>query len=295
MVIPDGTHHVRRIRLPWLALPVLILLLVGAVGTSAYWFQEYQDLSRQLPHLKTMQQQVKQQQTQIKTFADRLTQFTRQMSKLKFFNHKLRVMANLETASEPEAFLGVGGPENTGGGPGIKLSQTAGERRLSAMTRDLDKMAVEAELELQVQEELAKFLKEHRSVLASTPSIWPVRGWVSSGFGYRISPFTGKRQYHQGLDISNQPGTQIKAPADGVVTFAGVEGGYGKMLIVNHGHGMVTRYGHLRKFNTKVGQKVKRGQVIGFVGNSGRSSGPHLHYEVLRAGSAVNPRHYILD
>jgi len=146
-----------------------------------------------------------------------------------------------------------------------------------------------------VQQQLAKFLKERRSVLAATPSIWPVRGWVTSSFGMRISPFTGRSQFHHGLDISTRTGSNIRAPADGVVTFVGRSGGYGKILVINHGNGLVTRYGHLRSFAVKIGQKVKRDQVIAYVGNSGRSTGPHLHYEVMLAGVPTNPMYYILE
>jgi murein DD-endopeptidase MepM/ murein hydrolase activator NlpD len=163
------------------------------------------------------------------------------------------------------------------------------------MRQELDELYAAGDAERQVQIELAKFLKERRSILASTPSIWPVKGWVTSGFGNRTSPFTGKKQFHAGIDISNKKGTPIVAPADGVVTFAGRRGSFGNMVMINHGHGLVTRYGHLSKFEVKVGQKVKRGQKIARVGNTGRSSGPHLHYEVLMSGVPTNPRYYILD
>ncbi len=181
------------------------------------------------------------------------------------------------------------------GGSGVKLTNTMGERRVMIMRRDLDQMANDAETERSIQKELAKFLQERRSVLASTPSVWPVHGWVTSGYGYRISPFTGKRQFHAGLDISTRTGSPIVSPAAGVVTFAGREGGYGNMLVINHGHGLVTRYGHLSSFAVKLGQKIARGQKVGAVGSTGRSSGPHLHYEVLMSGVPTNPRYYILD
>jgi murein DD-endopeptidase MepM/ murein hydrolase activator NlpD len=295
LVIPEGTNRVSRFSLPRILLPLLLAVLVGAVGMAGYWFQQYNSLRADLPDLRNLQEQNRRQEAQIDSFATRLSEFQQQMAKLKSFNRRLRVMANLEKPNNSDEAFGVGGPEVHQGGSGVKLTNTMGERRVMIMRRDLDQMASEAEAERSIQKELAKFLQERRSVLASTPSIWPVHGWVTSGFGYRKSPFTGKRQFHAGLDISTRTGTPIVAPAAGVVTFAGREAGYGKMLVVNHGHGLVTRYGHLNSFGVKVGQKVARGQKLGTVGSTGRSSGPHLHYEVLMSGVPTNPRYYILD
>jgi len=295
LVIPEGTNRVNRFSLPRFVLPLVLALVVGALGMAGYWFQQYHALQANLPDLRNLQEQTRRQEAQINAFATSLSDFKQQMTKLKSFNRRLRIMANLEKPANADSVFGVGGPEIHVGGSGIKLTNTMGERRVMNMQRDLDQLTSEAETERSIQKELAKFLQERRSVLASTPSIWPVHGWVTSGFGYRISPFTGKRQFHAGLDISTRPGTPIVAPADGVVTFVGREGGYGRMVAINHGHGLVTRYGHLNSHCVKVGQKIKRGQRLGGVGSSGRSSGPHLHYEVLMSGVPTNPRYYILD
>ncbi len=132
-------------------------------------------------------------------------------------------------------------------------------------------------------------------MLLSTPSIWPVRGWLSSGFGVRNDPFNKTKKFHEGLDIANNPGLPIKATANGVVTFAGVNGGYGNVVMINHLNDIQTRYAHLQRFIVKLGQRVKKGQIIGYLGNSGRSSGPHLHYEVRKNGIPVNPKLYIIE
>jgi murein DD-endopeptidase MepM/ murein hydrolase activator NlpD len=120
-------------------------------------------------------------------------------------------------------------------------------------------------------------------------------GWVTSNFGYRTSPFTGRREFHRGLDIATRSGTPILAPADGVVIFAGPKRLSGNMIIIDHGHGMTTNYGHIKQAHKKKGERVKRGDVIAEVGNTGRSTGPHLHYEVLLNGVSVNPEKYILN
>lgn len=131
---------------------------------------------------------------------------------------------------------------------------------------------------------------ERRNALASaTPSIWPIAGWISSGFGNRRDPFTGGRDFHSGLDISGEQGQQVLAPADGVVTSASYSGNYGNLITIEHGFGLTTRYGHLSRFEIMAGQRVRRGQVIGYVGSTGRSTSSHLHYEVLVNGQLTNP------
>ena len=129
--------------------------------------------------------------------------------------------------------------------------------------------------------------------LASTPSIRPVDGSFSDSYGWRNDPFDGSREFHRGLDIVASPGTPVRAAADGLVTVAGRQAGYGKVVHLSHGSGLATRYGHLSEILVRPGQRVKQGDVVGKVGSTGRSTGPHLHYEVLRAGRQVNPRKYL--
>ncbi|MEO6213766.1 MAG: M23 family metallopeptidase [Vicinamibacterales bacterium] len=131
---------------------------------------------------------------------------------------------------------------------------------------------------------------ERRQALASaTPSIWPIAGWISSGFGSRTDPFNGSADFHPGLDISGRQGQLIHAPADGVVEGASFNGDYGNFVTIDHGFGLVTRYGHLSRFAVRHKQQVQRGDVIGYVGSTGRSTSAHLHYEVLVNGQLTNP------
>jgi len=133
------------------------------------------------------------------------------------------------------------------------------------------------------------------SYLTSVPSIWPVKGWITSGFGYRISPFTHTLQFHEGVDIANAPGTPVKAPAEGYVLYAGWARGYGNVIILGHGYGISTVFGHLEKILVKQGDHVNRGDVIGLLGSTGRSTGPHLHYEVRVNGVPVNPLNFLIE
>ncbi len=134
---------------------------------------------------------------------------------------------------------------------------------------------------------------ERLRVLASTPSLAPVSGFFSDGFGWRRDPIDGSREFHKGVDIVAPSGTPVRASADGLVTAAGRMSGYGAMIHLMHGYGLGTRYGHLSRVLVAPGQRVKRGDVIGLVGSTGRSTGPHLHYEVFRSGSQVDPRKYL--
>ena len=128
-----------------------------------------------------------------------------------------------------------------------------------------------------------------QALVSATPSMWPIAGWISSGFGNRRDPFTGEDAFHPGLDISADHGAPIHAPADGLVESAGLNGNYGNLITLDHGFGLVTRYGHLSRYAVFAGQAIRRGDVIGYVGSTGRSTSPHLHYEVLVNGQLTNP------
>ena len=150
------------------------------------------------------------------------------------------------------------------------------------------------DLELRIHA-LDQFLLDKNSMLRSTPSILPARGWITSYYGPRKSPHSGRKKMHEGLDIGGKTGTPILAPADGVVTFSGHKAGFGRFVQIDHGYGLETIFGHAHKLFVKEGETIKRGHHIAFLGNTGLSTGPHLHYEVRVNGIAVDPLYYILD
>lgn len=164
---------------------------------------------------------------------------------------------------------------------------------LSQLRIDIDRLTRLTKLEQLSYEKLDKTVKVRIGKIKATPSIRPVTtGHISDGFGYRSDPFTHRRRFHYGLDISTSRGTPIYAAADGVVNYAKRNGGYGLMVSINHGYGYETLYGHMSKLEVKRGQRVNRGDEIGKVGNTGRSTGSHLHYEVQLRGKPVNPYSY---
>jgi murein DD-endopeptidase MepM/ murein hydrolase activator NlpD len=183
---------------------------------------------------------------------------------------------------------GVAGANLTGanvgsGGPYDRLSEGPEALRLQGQW-------IDEQLEL-----VEKTFVETGELLASTPTIAPVTGVLTDGYGTRNDPITGRRAFHRGLDISARRGTPVYAPADGIVVFAGRNGGLGKTIRISHGFGFTTLYGHLNSLKVEAGDEVRRGEQIGTVGNTGRSTGSHLHYEVHVDGKSVNPLYYILD
>lgn len=143
--------------------------------------------------------------------------------------------------------------------------------------------------------EIKDYLSEQRDLYMATPKGWPVNGWLSSVFGRRKHPLKGTRDFHTGVDISANPGTPIKATADGIVSFSGWSGANGRLIAIEHGHGFRTYYAHNKKNTVKVGDVVQRGDIIAYVGSTGSSTGPHVHYEVWKDGKPRNPRPYLKE
>jgi len=234
------------------------------------------------------------QRRQIQNFADEINTLKSTLVNLNNFEKKIRIIANIEKPADHDSLFGVGGstPEDLDSQAPLKEKQNGLMREMHSQSRQLTLASINQQKGL---ESLYKELVNQRNLLSSTPSIRPAKGWISSGFGYRESPFTDLREFHKGLDIANRKGTPIIATGDGTVTFAGSKGFLGNVLVINHGHGIITRYGHLQKILVKRKENVKRGDTIGYMGNSGRGTGPHLHYEVLLNGIPVNPKKYILN
>jgi murein DD-endopeptidase MepM/ murein hydrolase activator NlpD len=181
----------------------------------------------------------------------------------------------------------------TGGGGGSTLpGSTASKVLSSSLTSPEDTFGVLRTL-LQVLERRLSSVRvdveRQEALAAATPSIWPTYGWLSGTFGRRRDPFTGEPAFHQGLDISAEKGQPVYATANGVVQQAAYTGEYGNLIVLKHDFGLSTRYGHLSRFNVKAGALVKRGDIVGFVGSTGRSTGAHLHYEILANGKLLNP------
>lgn len=190
--------------------------------------------------------------------------------------------ANISTENPVNAFKG-------------ELASERSSANYTTLLIKIDEAVKDSMLKEQSVVELWDALSDSQSILAATPSIKPTRGPVGSRFGYRIDPINGKTKMHAGLDIVASPGTLVRAPADGVVSFAGWDDQYGKLVSIDHGYGVLTRFAHNSQIFVQVGQKVSKYDVISASGSTGRSTGPHLHYEVRVNGIPVDPTNYILD
>jgi len=256
--------------------------------------REFEITNRLDNHLDEIQSQRK----QIQEFANEITALKNKLVAINGFEKQIRVIANLGATDESENIFGVGGsiPED------LDAQIPLAEKHNSLM-RDMHDQIEQLELASTNQQiglkALLNSLHDQQNLLASTPAIRPISrqytSWITSRFGYRISPFTQRREFHKAFDVSTAEGTPILATADGVVTFSGKKGFLGNAVIINHGHGIVTTYGHCSKILKKRGDKVKRWETIALVGNTGRSTGPHVHYEVHLNGIPVNPEKYILN
>ena len=234
------------------------------------------------------------QRRQIQKFAEGINSLKSKLVNLNNFENKIRIIANIEKPADHGSLFGVGGsiPEDLDSKVPLKKKHSSMMREMHEQTSQLNLASINQQKRF---ESLYKDLENKRNLLSSTPAIRPSKGWISSGFGYRTSPFTGLREFHKGIDFANRKGTPIIASGDGVVTFVGTKGFLGKVIVIDHGYGKVTRYGHLQKTLKKRRETVKRGDTIALMGNSGRSTGPHIHYEVYLNGIPVNPKKYILN
>lgn len=193
---------------------------------------------------------------------------------------------------EQDNSLNLDNPVNTFKG---ELAAEKSAMNYSTLVIKIDSAVKDSLLKEQSVIELWETLSDSQALLAATPSLRPVRGPIGSRFGYRIDPINGKNKMHAGLDIVAAPGSPVRAPADGVVSFAGWDDFYGKLVSIDHGYGVLTRYAHNSQIYVQVGQQVSKYDVISATGSTGRSTGPHLHYEVRVNGIPVDPTNYILD
>ena len=293
VVFPEITGKPRNFRLSKFLFKGFIVASVLLISASVFFTHRYSVVSKEAREVTKLRTETRAQKLQIQKFVKQVQGFKKQMAHLEKFDRKLRTATALDKPEEitPNKW-GIGGAseENLND---VKLSTNATAfERLSA---DLEQLKDQADLQEISFFQLDQFFKDRRSLLSSTPSIWPTKGWVTSGFGYRRSPYTGVREMHEGLDIAARRHSKIIAPADGIVIRSGRDYGLGVLIEIDHGYGVISRYGHNSKNLAKVGDYVKRGQIIAYVGNTGRSTGPHLHYEVLLNGIPVNPMRYIFE
>jgi septal ring factor EnvC (AmiA/AmiB activator) len=334
IVVSDETAPIRRFEvLKKVVHSGLVALSLGAVLLSA-GLVDYVKLRRQAPELAALRAEAAAQRERLAAFEAEMGEVGRQLERVRELERKVRIIANLPGAAgaggeeivevgagqggeaepepgsqaEPEAgspaepepgsedplALGAEAPAPASAAGPVGGGRPAGEE-VSALRQEARRLGLVADAQTLSLRDLLEGLEKKQDQLASSPAVWPARGWLTSRFGPRISPFTGGRQFHAGIDIAGRPGTDVIAPARGRVVELGSDGPLGQSLTLDHGYGIRTLFGHLQSLEVKRGQLVERGQVIATLGNSGRSTGPHLHYGVEVRGKPVNPIDYIFD
>lgn len=281
------------LRRRWLRIAALAgLFCIAGLILLAF---SYRSLHRHAGELAYMQAGSSSHPMQLASMSEEIEGLNNQLQRMQKLDRKLRLLASLEPTTESsKPLLGLGGP-NTKASSGEDVFIADSQSTLiDTMRQELAKLKEATGRQEESFHELVSAFHDLKSLLAYTPSIWPVRGWVTSAFGRRVSPFTGKRSLHTGMDIASRKGALVVAPADGVVARVVTEYDFGKLLEIDHGYGLKTRYGHNSHILVRAGQRVERGDPIARVGDTGRSTGSHLHYEVHLNGVPVNPKRYIL-
>jgi len=293
MFLPGPNERVRTLSISKPALKAALLSIVALTFLSLYLFYEYNDAKDKVWELQSAREELMQQKAQVQGFALNLLEYKRQMFLLLDLDTKLRRVVSLGPRDRGRLVIGIGGPDEIRLQNLVPMGAKKQDEELREMHQELSKMKGAASRQETSLQMLIEYFEDKRSLYASTPSIWPVRGWITSPFGRRTSPFSGIPTFHEGLDIAAQTGTPVVAPADGIVVKAAFSPGYGNMVEISHGYGIKTVYGHNSRLNVKEGQQVKRGDVISYIGDTGSSTGPHLHYEVRQNGLPVNPLRYL--
>jgi murein DD-endopeptidase MepM/ murein hydrolase activator NlpD len=284
IVVPHAKARFRKFQVSvrvtrWLpTAAALSLLVAGSFGLH------YARVTAEVRQLRQLRAENEALVSRNREFAEGTQRLQARVQNLQSIVTKLGVMAGIEQSLPDPKIGGVGGAaafETVAPGADVGSSLINVDRSVSSLTEQSRK--------------LERFYKDQSALLASTPSVWPVRGYLSASFGNRLDPFTGQPDFHPAIDVSAPLGTKVMAPADGIVISTGAKGGYGNAIVLDHQYGIVTRYGHLSGFAVKPGQRVKRGEVLGYVGQTGRATAPHLHSEVWVRDQAQNPIHFILD
>lgn len=292
---PSGTRR-RSIHSAghFVALGLVFALVVGLVAGGGYlvgqWYQGSGQVAKWRSQLTAQQEEVarirQESQDEVAALTARLAELQSRVTRLDALGRKLIDVSRIDAEEfDFDSIPGVGGPDAAGEGGDYRMSE------LEVAIERLAKRLEDRERQLTV---LDGVLEDRELTAATTPAGRPIaKGWLSSPYGYRKDPFTGKKAWHAGIDFAGAEGSQVVAVAGGVVSHAGKRWGYGNLVEITHGNGYVTRYGHNSKILVEEGQIVHRGDQVAEMGSSGRSTGPHVHLEVLKNGKPTNPWKFV--
>ena len=291
MIIPSRKSGVKKISVSKIVIRNILIASLVAILAALYVVYDYASIKRDRAELVRLRTQTKEQSQQFRDLAIKIDGFADRMEQLRQFDKKIRILSADQTSRDKKLPLGIGGSDKE---TRIKdLLDQDQQKLITGMRKGIVKLNEDANDREKSFTELLNFLHEQKSILAATPSIWPVRGWVTSEFGVRESPFRSGVEFHKGLDISTRFGKEVVAPADGLVIVSAYDSQDGNFIKIDHGRSLATGFAHLSRRAVKQGMRVKKGDIIGYVGDTGRSTGSHLHYAVFVNNVPVNPRKYL--
>lgn len=295
VVIPPKTSKVLRLKIHRTLLAGIVLLIAVFMVVGGYSIYRSASLERELAQFNELKTRHLRQEISLKKVANKVQSFKGEIEKLKELDFKLRLITDLELDRPGPSIYGIGGFIESNDKELVQAAKADGMDLLTLLNKDLERLEKLARYQEESFNNLKTHLGDKKDLIQRTPFRWPVRGFLSSTFGPRTDPFTGTQRMHTAIDIVAPKGTPIKSPADGIVTFSGEDPSLGNMVVVDHGYGVITRYGHNNAILMREGQRVRRGDTIATVGSSGRSTGPHLHYEIRIKDVAINPLKMIIE
>jgi murein DD-endopeptidase MepM/ murein hydrolase activator NlpD len=310
LVVPEKTSQMKRFFIPsWVVKSSFLGLAILVLLTGIMLFDYFYVMS-QIGENKELKIENHRLRQQVQIFQNKINTIETTMDRIKTFSTRLRVIMHLEEEEpthsesdlEKEGWNIPALHSHTSFSSSPLFSSFKEDPEMLELQKEYDQLQHKIshlhEIAFEIEEKLQneyEMLYDKKAFLAALPTQKPAEGYFTSGFGVRTSPYGNRIKMHEGVDIANRPGTSIRAPADAEVTYAAYKTGYGLTLILNHGYGLETWYGHLQKFAVSPGEKIKRGTQIAFLGNTGLSTGPHVHYEVRVHGYPVDPLSYIFE
>lgn len=285
VIVPHSDGEVVSFRLPILAAQVLCTLVAAFWIGLLVWARSYLDAVSTLGELEYLRAEAREHEVRLEALSRRAAWVEQELARLAELDRSVRSVLQKSPLGDAVQLAGVGAGE-------VPLGVGGGAVPVEELEQRLGRLDGEAERRAQSLAEVLQALRDYQEAYEATPTLWPAHGIITSDFGWRRDPFTWRRDFHPGVDIAAPYGAPVVATAGGAVVSVGWEGALGLVVVLDHGR-YVTRYGHLARAAVQPGQKVNKGQVIAYVGSSGRSTGPHVHYEVYLEGQLVNPRHFL--
>jgi murein DD-endopeptidase MepM/ murein hydrolase activator NlpD len=288
VIVPNWKTNFHTINLPQKAVRLTIGAAVVFSIIFVFFLLDYFSMTVTKAKYKELVKEAAGQKELIANYENSIAQMKETITNFESYARKINVLAGVQSPESIKGEPGLGGGEKSD-----QVLNPSGAREISpGAIQAIKQRAESVEKNLNY---MLHFFENQNITLATTPTIWPTMGWVSSSFGPRVDPFTGRNAFHFGLDIATNMNNPVVATANGVVVQVGSDKYKGFYVSISHGNGFSTEYWHLQKYVVKAGQKLDRGQIIGYVGKTGKALGPHLHYEVHLNGKAINPVDYIIE